>query len=129
MPKLSRLSRKQMNDLIDGLYGMAILISIWVYLKTMNFKTAVIAFTISIILMIVIIRINKQIKQNGLMKSGMDVIDNMTGEELLYSCFKNMGYEVTLTPLTVDYGADLLLNKDGRKIVVQAKRWKGSVGI
>ncbi len=34
-----------------------------------------------------------------------------------------------LTPETGDYGADLVLSKDGRKIVVQAKRWKNVVGI
>ncbi|HEY9569713.1 MAG TPA: restriction endonuclease, partial [Metalysinibacillus sp.] len=28
-----------------------------------------------------------------------------------------------------DYGADLILHKDGQKIVVQAKRYKNNVGI
>jgi len=32
------------------------------------------------------------------------------------------------TPVTGDQGADLLANKDGKKIVIQAKRYDGAVG-
>ena len=39
-----------------------------------------------------------------------------------------MGYKVKTTPRTNDYGADLILTKDGDKIVVQAKRWNDPVG-
>lgn len=59
-------------------------------------------------------------------------VDQMTGEEFeefLAAHFKNSGYKTKLTPITNDYGADLILKKHGDKIVVQAKRWKTPVGI
>ncbi|NEQ64298.1 MAG: restriction endonuclease [Symploca sp. SIO2D2] len=56
----------------------------------------------------------------------------MTGrefEEFLAKIFKRLGYQVMLTKASADYGADLLIQKEGIKAVVQAKRKQGSVGI
>lgn len=50
-------------------------------------------------------------------------------EQYLEGLFKQLGYDVELTPASGDYGADLLLCKDGQRIAVQAKCYKGSVGI
>lgn len=56
----------------------------------------------------------------------------MTGEDFehfLGELFKKRGYKVSYTATSGDYGADLVL-KDGRDvIVVQAKRYSGSVGV
>ena len=62
----------------------------------------------------------------------LDAIDQMTGrkfEEFLAKLFKQLGYQVRLTPATADYGADLVITKGDIKTVVQAKRQQGSVGI
>jgi hypothetical protein len=59
-------------------------------------------------------------------------IDGMTGEEFehfLGGRFRQLGYATRVTQLSGDYGADLLLDRDGRKTVVQAKRWRARVGI
>lgn len=59
-------------------------------------------------------------------------IDKMSGiefEDYLFNLFKKMNYEVEKTPASNDYGADLLLLKDGIKTVVQAKRYNSSVGV
>lgn len=59
-------------------------------------------------------------------------VDKLTGEEFeeyLFNLFKNLGYEVELTPASNDYGADLILTKGNEKIVVQAKRYSAPVGI
>lgn len=58
-------------------------------------------------------------------------IDNMTGEEFeefLSICFKRLGYAVKTTPKSKDFGADLILIDRGNKTVVQAKRYKKTVG-
>ena len=40
-----------------------------------------------------------------------------------------MGFQdVRGTPITGDQGADLIAKRDGRTIVIQAKRYQGSVG-
>jgi len=65
-------------------------------------------------------------------KAGLPEIDRMTGrqfEEWLTGFFKGQGYDVRLTPEQGDYGADLVLKKGTVKTVVQAKRWKGNVGV
>ncbi|MEZ2240568.1 restriction endonuclease [Microcoleus sp.] len=64
--------------------------------------------------------------------SGILEVDAMTGKEFekfLEIHFKNLGYSVNLTQDSQDYGADLVLYKDGAKTVVQAKRSKNPVGI
>lgn len=59
-------------------------------------------------------------------------IDKMGGQEFevhLKNCFLNWGYSARLTPSTNDYGVDILVTVEDYKIAVQAKRYKGSVGI
>lgn len=65
-------------------------------------------------------------------ESGMADVDKLTGEEFEYFLsyyFKNLGFQTRVTPDTNDYGADIVAEKDGEKIVVQAKRYKGRVGV
>jgi restriction system protein len=62
----------------------------------------------------------------------LEDIDEMTGIEFevyLYHKFKRLGYKARLTPVTADYGADLVLKKRRTKLVVQAKRYHQDVGI
>lgn len=61
-----------------------------------------------------------------------DELDSLSGpefEDFLAGLYRAQGYGVELTPLTGDYGADLILIKDRRRIAVQAKRYAGSVGV
>jgi len=50
-------------------------------------------------------------------------------EQYLRELYLKKGYKVTLTSASGDYGADLILEKDNKKIVVQAKRYSKPVGI
>jgi len=61
----------------------------------------------------------------------VDRTDTMTGEEFeqfLALCFQQLGYRVELTPKSNDFGADLILRKNGQVSVVQAKRYGKKVG-
>jgi restriction system protein len=63
---------------------------------------------------------------------GLKAIDVMSGQEFekrLWVHFKDRGYEVKSTPLIGDWGADLILIKNGIRTVVQAKRYSKSVGL
>jgi len=67
-----------------------------------------------------------------LKKSGINDIDKMKGrtfEEYLRVLYQSHGYHVTLTPSSGDYGADLVLKKEGATIVVQVKRYAKNVGV
>lgn len=62
----------------------------------------------------------------------MERIHAMTGREFelaLRQIFERDGWWVEMTPRSGDFGADLVLRKEGKRIVVQAKRWKKPVGV
>ncbi|EOR21900.1 restriction endonuclease [Niallia nealsonii AAU1] len=70
-------------------------------------------------------------RQQKLKKSGILEVDKMKGkvfEEYLQVLLRNKGYKANLTSVTGDYGADLVLSNNYKKIVVQAKRYKKKVG-
>jgi len=48
-------------------------------------------------------------------------------EEYLKNLFGLLGYTVIKTSLSRDQGADLIISKDGEKVVVQAKKYEGKV--
>jgi len=59
----------------------------------------------------------------------LDQLSGVEFEEFLAGLFRSQGFAAELTPTTGDYGADLILSKDSRRIAVQAKRYMGSVGV
>lgn len=72
------------------------------------------------------------LREGKLKKSGILEVDKMSGrkfEEYLQALLKAKGYYVQLTPASGDYGADLILSTKGKKIIVQAKRYKKNVGV
>jgi restriction system protein len=61
----------------------------------------------------------------------VEQIDRLNGYEFegfLRELFSKMGYSVHHTPLSGDQGADLVIEKYGEKIVVQAKCYSGTIG-
>ncbi len=71
-------------------------------------------------------------QDRALCQKNMQAIDHMTGEEfeaLLAAQFRQKGYQAEMTPKSKDYGADLVMQREKKKIVVQAKRYSGKVGI
>lgn len=72
------------------------------------------------------------LEKKRLVKAGMGDIDEMNGrtfEQYLEALFERLGYQVERTRYVGDYGADLVIRKDGVKTIVQAKRWKKTVGV
>lgn len=59
----------------------------------------------------------------------LDMLSGTEFEAFLVGLFRSLGYSAELTPVTGDYGADLILSKDEQRIAVQAKRYTGSVGV
>lgn len=102
------------------------------YLYTTNIYTSAIVGFIFVAILIAVKQMKKQRQYDKYIKSGIDIVDKMSGEEFevfLLAHFKNVGYSGDTTPKTQDYGADLILTKNGEKLVVQAKRWNYKVGI
>ncbi|MCR5799215.1 MAG: restriction endonuclease [Lachnospiraceae bacterium] len=100
----------------------------WLFHNTIGL-IAIFVLIMGVIIAIPIIK--KEIKKNKYLKSPLSEIDKMFGEEFeeyLKYHFEKLGYKAKTTPRSNDYGADLILTKDGDKIVVQAKRWNEPVG-
>jgi restriction system protein len=56
----------------------------------------------------------------------------MSGAEfqvLLANIYEARGYTIKRTPLSGDHGADVVAERAGERIVVQAKRWNQNVGV
>jgi restriction endonuclease Mrr len=65
-------------------------------------------------------------------KKSLSKIDVMTGkdfEDFIALCCQKIGYEVSTTKISSDFGADLIIQKRGIKTVIQVKRWQQNVGI
>lgn len=80
----------------------------------------------------IFVLIVNMVNATKLRKSGILEVDKMSGrkfEEYLQSLLIAKGYNVQLTPASGDYGADLVLSSKGKKIIVQAKRYKSKVGV
>lgn len=61
--------------------------------------------------------------------SDIDLMEGYVFEEYLKTLLFYDGYEVQLTNKSRDYGADLIISKDGTRIAVQAKRYNKPVGV
>ena len=82
---------------------------------------------------VVILKISLSLyKIYKLNKAGLPQIDKMSGEEFemfLEQLFKRLGYKVERVGHVADYGADLIIEKDGIRTAVQAKRWNNPIPI
>ncbi|HPD88245.1 MAG TPA: restriction endonuclease [Oscillospiraceae bacterium] len=56
-------------------------------------------------------------------------MDGRAFERYVAELFRGMGYAVGRTEVTGDFGADLILERGGRKTVVQCKDWNGKAGV
>ena len=64
--------------------------------------------------------IRKKLRYKRYLDSPLASIDRMKGdefEEYLAAHFRKLGYHVSLTPKSNDYGADLIIKKDGKIVI------------
>ena len=134
---MSKKKSSVIEDTFKFVFGINLLFALYRFSKNpQNYVSILNQFIISSFVIIIgaifIAVIVKDMKKRKYLGSGIDVVDKMDGsefEKFLSAHFKNLGYKVSLTPDTNDYGADLILTKDATKTVVQAKRYKDKVGI
>ena len=116
---------KKINKLLPELIGLGIVFYL-VFKNNIKAKEIfiwIIVGFVSLILLHTLLQYALNVlERKKYLKSGLAKIDKMTGIH-----FESLGYKVTLTPASNDYGADLILKKDGEKIAVQAKRYNGKV--
>jgi len=97
-----------------------------------SFAPLVMIIVISLGIYLINNKIKNKKKKQEMLSSGIEKIDSMTGEDFeiyLEFFFKEIGYIVDRTQLSGDYGADLIITKDGIRTAVQAKRYTNKVGL
>lgn len=125
---------KKKSNILPAMFIIFIILLPNINIK--EFKNTII-FIISIIILFLILilfflYIQKSKERKRYLSSGIDTIDQMKGiefEHLLNYYFKELGYKSQMTKATNDYGADLILKKDGDTVIVQAKRYNSKIGI
>lgn len=124
---------KQEEELFQGLAGMAMLGGIvGTYSLTKSWQASLVVGFLGVVGIIVLMVIIQQKRAERLKRSGIAEIDKMDGvqfEHYLGHLFRSQGYRAEVTKAAGDYGADLVISKDGKRIVVQAKRYKKNVGL
>jgi restriction system protein len=70
----------------------------------------------------------RQLRRSGIRE--IDVMDGPTFEHRLAILFRGLGYRVEQVGATHgDFGGDLIVAKDGKRMIVQAKRWTKNIGV
>ncbi|MDN4617855.1 restriction endonuclease [Paenibacillus sp. PsM32] len=124
--------KKQQQESANAIGGLIIFGGIGVSYFAKSIAVGVVAIVLGIIVFALISYSINQARINKLRRSGIAEIDKMSGDQFehyLGQLFKLQGYNATVTQAQGDYGADLVLNKDGKRIVVQAKRYSKNVGL
>ncbi|WML46690.1 restriction endonuclease [Neobacillus sp. PS3-34] len=127
-----RRTKKQQRELEEGIKGLIGMVGLGSYWFTRSIYQTGIIMGIALILIIAIAIYKKNKRNERLRNSGISEIDAMDGiqfEHYLKELYKSKGYAAEVTSASGDYGGDLLLSKEGRKVVVQAKRYSKDVGI
>lgn len=110
--------------------GVSVLLGLGAFGLTKSVVTAIVVAVLTLGVIIAIYIIISFNRRERLRQSGIVEIDKMTGrqfEEYLGYLFRSLGYQTTVTPASGDRGTDLILQKDGKRIAVQAKRYEKNV--
>lgn len=129
---MNRRTKKQQKQLISTIESGLALLAFFIYLKTNSLLATLSIIILAVFLMVGISVFNRIRVNQKLAKSGIKEIDKMDGiqfERYLSTLFKKLGYKVQVTRASGDFGADLVLIRENKKIIVQAKRYKSNVGI
>ncbi|MHC0038805.1 restriction endonuclease [Pseudoneobacillus sp. C159] len=113
-----------------GLSGFGIGIITWYFSK--SFQLGLTLGLIGVGIAIILLFYRKFKFNEKVRKSKIKDIDTMTGTQFEYFLkliFTDQGYKVQTTKVTGDFGADLVMTKGEKRIVVQAKRYNSRVGI
>ncbi|BBH22492.1 hypothetical protein Back11_38370 [Paenibacillus baekrokdamisoli] len=133
MSRKKKKQQKELEKLIEGLLMLGVIGAFfWIFNLTKSIAAGGIAAGFVLVIFVAIQIFRRILLEEKLKRSGIKEIDEMDGrqfEHYLGHLFKAHGYAVEVTRASGDYGADLVLTKAAKKIVVQAKRYSKSVGL
>ncbi|WP_018130129.1 restriction endonuclease [Effusibacillus pohliae] len=129
---MAKRRKRKHDDFVGSLVVLLMLGAFWMaFDATRSFTAGLVAMGIVFGIAYAIVTVVHMMQEEKLKRSGIYDIDKMDGRQFelyLGHLFRSQGYSVEVTRSSGDYGADLVLQKDGKKIVVQAKRYSSRVG-
>ncbi|RJX40848.1 hypothetical protein D3P09_02160 [Paenibacillus pinisoli] len=130
------MSRRRKKEQLDPVQSLVFLLMGGAlyggYLLTKSLAVGCVAAGSILGLYVAIVIIHNQKHAERLKRSGIADIDKMDGRKFelyLGHLFKAHGYAAEVTKSAGDFGADLVLTKASKKIVVQAKRYSKNVSL
>ncbi len=127
-----RSKKKQQQETVNAMGALVVLIGSGTLYFTKSLVAAAVIIVIGVIVIAMIAYLIHEAKVSRLRRSGIEQIDKMDGiqfEKYLEQLFRLQGYKANMTRAQGDYGADLVISRNGEKIVVQAKRYSKNVGL
>lgn len=124
--------RKKGDPVAELLTAVLVLAVVATFLTTQSLWVTAFVGIALFFVMLTVQNVFRLKREGKIRESGILQVDKMTGvqfEEYLRILYSSAGYQVKTTPASGDFGADLILEKGGRRIAVQAKRYKTNVGI
>lgn len=71
--------------------------------------------------------LNNSTEEKQITMTDVDLMSGVEFEIFIADLFKKMGYKATITKASGDQGVDIIAERDGVKIAIQAKRYAGAV--
>jgi restriction system protein len=127
-----RRTKKQQRNIDEAKKLILLIVAIASFVMTKDIYVTLVVVGMTMIVMVVITSNKRKKARERLRNSRIEEIDSMDGiqfEYYLNELYLSRGYGVEVTSASGDYGADLVLKKNGKKIVAQAKRYSKDVGI
>ncbi|MBN1462007.1 MAG: restriction endonuclease [Armatimonadetes bacterium] len=123
----SRKQRESDLKLVEqGAFILAVLIGVAVW-RSSGWVAGLVVYCAAAMALAASISAVMTVRRRRLAGSSLSTIDAMSGEqfeEFLKAHFATKGYRAELTRNGSDFGADLILTRNGKRTVVQAKHWR-----
>lgn len=117
---------KEMAGVRQWLTVLAACAGVWAWAGAKSIFLGVLVFIIALVIIESLLLAPGILRRRRLRSLGYDRVYAMSGEEFeeyLQAFFQGGGYRAVLTPNGPDFGADLILERDRKRTVVQAKHW------
>ena len=132
---LQRITSPILTALLWGLFVVTVLCVVtWLYVNGIGrdyIYMAAFLIVWGVIFVCAVKLFIKRFREWRYLSSTIGQIDQMEGKEFeifLKIYFEKLGYKVSLTQASHDYGADLVCSNRDEVLVVQAKRYEANVG-
>jgi restriction system protein len=119
-------NERDLADVRQGFTILAVGAGVLAWIAASNMVVGLVVFIVALVIIESLLLLPDILRRHRLRACGYDELHGMSGEEFeeyLRALFKAKGYRATLTPNGTDFGVDLIIEREKKRTVVQAKHW------